>query len=272
VRGRDAQPYAEPVSGPSDTWAAGAAYEPFIGRWSRPVAAEFVRWLAVPAGRRWLDVGCGTGALTQTVLTMADPREVRAVDPSAGFLRHAAERVTDPRAHFDVGSATDLPAGPFDAIVSGLVLNFVPDPAAALTAMCAAAPGGLIAAYVWDYAEGMELLRVFWDAAVALDPGAAELDEGRRFPLCTPDALDVLWQNAGLTDVTLRAIRVPTVFADFDDYWSPFLGGQGPAPTYVGGLSDDARAALRTHLRDRLGDVGTIRLSARAWAVRGAVR
>ena len=257
------------MSGPGDTWAAGAAYEPFIGRWSRPVAAEFVRWLAVPAGRRWLDVGCGTGALTQTVLSMADPREVRAIDPSAGFVRYAAERIPDPRAHFGVGSATDLPDGPFDAIVSGLVLNFVPEPAAALAAMSAAAPGGLIAAYVWDYAEGMELLRLFWDAAVAIDPSAAELDEGQRFPLCSPDALDELWRQSGLDDVDLRAIRVPTFFADFDDYWTPFLGGQGPAPTYVAGLDEDARAALCARLRDRLGDGGTIRLSARAWAVRG---
>jgi SAM-dependent methyltransferase len=227
------------VAEPRDTWAAGAAYEPFIGRWSRPVATEFVRWLAVPAGGRWLDVGCGTGALTQTVLAMADPAEVQAVDPSEGFVGHAAERVDDPRAHFGVGSATDLPAGPFDAVVSGLVFTFVPDPDAALAAMRAAAPGGLIAAYVWDYAEGMELLRVFWDAVVALDPAAGDLDEGRRFPLCRPDALDELWRRAGIEHVDLRAVRVPTVFADFDDYWNPFLGGQGPAPTYVAQLGSE---------------------------------
>lgn len=258
------------MSRPRDTWSAGTAYEPFIGRWSRPVAAEFVRWLAVPPGGRWLDVGCGTGALTQTVLAAAAPREVLAVDPSEAFVRHTAERVTDPRAHFAVGSATDLPAGPFDAIVSGLVFNFVPDPAAALAVMRSAAPGGVIAAYVWDYAEGMELLRVFWDAVVALDPAAAELDEARRFPLCNPDALDALWRQAGLDRIELRAIRVPTVFADFDDYWKPFLGGQGPAPTYVAQLDEDARTALRTKLRDKLGDTGTLRLSARAWAIRGS--
>jgi trans-aconitate methyltransferase len=260
------------VTGSGDTWAAGEAYEPFIGRWSRPVAAEFVRWLAVPTGRRWLDVGCGTGALTQTVLAMADPREVQAVDPSEGFVRHASERSPDPRARFGVGSATDLPDGPFDAVVSGLVLNFVPDPAEALAAMRAAAPDGVIAAYVWDYAEGMGLLRTFWDVAVEVDPAAGALDEGRRFPLCRPDALDQLWRQAGLDHVDLRAIRVPTVFADFADYWTPFLGGQGPAPTYVAGLADDARARLRDGLQARLGAGGPIRLSARAWAVRGTVR
>jgi trans-aconitate methyltransferase len=257
------------VAGSADTWAAGDAYEPFIGRWSRPVAAEFVRWLGVPPGRRWLDVGCGTGALTQTILAMADPGEVRGVDPSDGFVRHAAERITDARAHFSTGSASDLPSGEFDAVVSGLVLNFVPDPPAALAAMRAAAPRGVIAAYVWDYADGMGLLRAFWDAAVELDPAVADLDEGRRFPLCRPDALDDLWRQAGFGHVDLRAIRVPTVFADFTDYWTPFLGGQGPAPTYVAGLADDARARLRDALQRKLGEAGPIRLTARAWAVRG---
>lgn len=259
------------MPGPSDTWAAGAAYEPFIGRWSRPVAAEFVRWLEVPNGRRWLDVGCGTGALTETVLASALPAAVEAVDPSEGFIHHAAARIADPRARFRVGSATELPDGPFDAVVSGLVLNFVPDPLAALAAMRAAAPDGLIAAYVWDYADGMELLRVFWDVTLELNSAAADLDEGRRFPLCRPDALHDLWSEAGLTEIELRAIRVPTVFADFADYWNPFLGGQGPAPTFVAGLSEDARTALREALRARVGRVEPIRLSARAWAVRGRV-
>jgi SAM-dependent methyltransferase len=257
------------VSGPRDTWAAGAAYEPFIGRWSRPVAAEFVRWLGVPSGRRWLDVGCGTGALTEIVLATADPTQVEAVDPSEGFVRHAAAHVRDPRARFAVGSATELPSGPFDAVVSGLVLNFVPDPAAALAAMRAAAPGGLIGAYVWDYAEGMGILREFWDAAIRLDPEAVALDEGRRFPMCQPGPLEQLWQDAGLDRVAVRAIEIPTTFGEFDDYWSPFLGGQGPAPSYVAGLPESRRSALREALRSRLGD-GVIRMRARAWAVRGA--
>ncbi len=257
------------MPGPSDIWAAGAAYEPFIGRWSRPVAAEFVRWLQVPADRRWLDVGCGTGALTEIVLATADPREVAAVDPSEGFVGYASARVRDPRARIEVGSATELPPGPFDVVVSGLVLNFVPDPAAALTAMRTAAPNGLIAAYVWDYAEGMGLLREFWDTAVRLDPAAVELDEARRFPLCQPAPLEQLWRAAGLGAVAVRAIEVPTVFGGFEDFWSPFLGGQGPAPTYVAGLTPDRRAAVRDALRARLGD-DVIKMRARAWAVRGA--
>jgi trans-aconitate methyltransferase len=254
-----------------DTWAAGEAYEPYVGRWSRPVAAEFVSWLALPAGRRWLDVGCGTGALTGAILAGADPSSVLGVDPSEGFVQYSTAHVSDPRARFSRGSATELPPEQVDAVVSGLVLNFVPDPTAALAAMAAAAPAGVVAAYVWDYAEGMELMRHFWDVAVALDPGAADLDEGRRFPLCRPDALRDLWHAAGLSDVAVRPIEVPTVFADFDDYWSPFLGGQGPAPTYAAGLAEPRRAGLREALRARLGD-GPIHLHARAWAVRGGVR
>lgn len=256
------------MSVPRDTWAAGAAYEPFIGRWSRPVAAGFVQWLDVPAGRRWLDVGCGTGALTEIVLATAEPRQVEAIDPSEGFVRYAAAHIPDPRARFSVGTATDLPGGPFDVITSGLVLNFVPDPAAALAAMRSAAPSGLIAAYVWDYAEGMGLLREFWDAAIRLDPEAVPLDEAHRFPLCQPEPLGHLFREAGLDQVAVRAIEVPTVFGEFADFWSPFLGGQGPAPTYVGGLTEDRRIALREALRARLGD-GVIRMRARAWAVRG---
>ncbi len=204
------------------------------------------------------------------MLATASPREVVAIDPSAGFVQHAAAHVTDSRARFSVGSATELPGGVFDVVVSGLVLNFVPDPAAALTAMRAAAPGGVIAAYVWDYAEGMRLLREFWDAAVRLDPDALDLDEARRFPLCRPEPLEQLWLQAGLDDVAVRAIEIPTQFGEFDDFWTPFLGGQGPAPTYVAGLAPARRDALREALRARLGD-GVIKMRARAWAVRGSV-
>jgi hypothetical protein len=131
--------------------------------------------------------------------------------------------------------------------------------------------GGTIAAYVWDYADGMQLLRRFWDAAVALDPAAGQLDEGRRFPLCRREALRSLLNDVGLEQIEVRAIDVPTVFTNFDDYWSPFLGGQGPAPGYCVSLSDDRRARLRNHLQATLpvASDGTIHLKARAFAVRG---
>ena len=257
-----------------EVWARGDAYEAYVGRWSRRVAARFLAWLDVPAGRRWLDVGCGTGALSASVLTLTDPAEVTGVDPSDGFLATARAQVADPRVSFSTGDARalPLPAARFDAVVSGLALNFVPEPAEAAAEFArVAAPGAVVAAYVWDYAEGMELMRHFWDAAAALDPSGGELDEGRRFPICRPGPLRALWTDAGLADVSVEAIDIPTVFTGFDDYWEPFLGGQGAAPAYLMALGEERRDAIRDLLRDRLpsNPDGAISLTARAWAVRG---
>ena len=255
-------------------WAVGDAYEAYVGRWSRRVADLFVRWLDLPPGGRWLDVGCGTGALTAAVLAAAAPARVTGVDPSEGFLANARSHIADPRATFRVGDARSLPLPDhrFDAVVSGLALNFVPDPDQAAAEFArVAVPGGAAAAYVWDYADGMGLMRYFWDAAADLDPAAADLDEGRRFPLCRPESLTRLWTDAGLARVRVHALEIPTVFADFDDYWNPFLGGQGPAPGYAMSLPDENRRALRDLLRDRLPTAadGSIPLTARAWAVSG---
>lgn len=257
-----------------DTWAAGKLYEPYVGRWSRLVAREFLDWLKVARDREWLDVGCGTGALSGTILQECEPRAVKGIDASAAFVEHARAHLIDPRASFEVADAQSLPfeAERFDAAVSGLVINFVPNPALAAAQMSRVVrPGGVVAAYLWDYAGRMELMRYFWDAAVGLDPAAASLDEGRRFPLCEPSALAALFTGAALKDVQVRSIDVPTWFRDFDDYWNPFLGGQGPAPGYAMSLPEDRRAALRDRIRAKLpvsGD-GSIRLIARAWAVRG---
>lgn len=212
-----------------DVWASGAAYDRYMGRWSRAVAREFTAWLGRPGGLRWLDVGCGTGVLSAVVRERCRPGLVVGCDRSEGFVRAGRSGV--------VADAMALPVrdGSFDVAVSGLTLNFLPDPAAAVTAMARAVrPGGaLVAGYVWDYADGMRLLRLFWDTAAELDPAAAELDEGLRFPDCRPQPLHDLWTTAGLADVIVRAIEVPTVFADFADLWGPFLAGQGPAPGYV---------------------------------------
>jgi SAM-dependent methyltransferase len=249
-------------------WEQGEPYERYVGRWSRPVARELVGWLAVPPGREWLDVGCGTGALSATILELGEPAAVTGVDPAEGFVAHA--RATVAGATFVVGDAQQLPFpdSAFDAVVSALVLNFVPDPGRAAGEMARVARGQ-VAAYVWDYAGRMELMRHFWDAAGELDPKARELDEGRRFRAFErPDNLEALFSGAGLSEVESRAIDVPTVFRDFEDYWQPFLGGQGPAPAYATSLPEDERARLRELLRERLGD-GPIELAARAWAVRG---
>jgi len=260
-----------------DVWDVGFAYEAYIGRWSRPVAQGYLHWLRLPAGIDWLDVGCGTGALSRTILQRAEPRRVLALDRSPGFVRAAAAALPDGRCSFACADAQALPFADnkADAAVSGLVLNFIPDPARAVRELRRVVrPGGVISAYVWDYAEGMQMLRVFWDEAVALDAAAEKLDEGPRFPLCHPDALRALFNASGLQDIEVTALEVPTVFNDFDDYWEPFLGGQGPAPTYVAGLPEEKRTALRERLRTRLSgsQTGGIQLTARAWAVQGVNR
>ncbi len=255
----------------TDVWARGSAYERFMGRWSRLVAEQFVTWLALPPGLRWADLGCGSGALTSVVLARTSPALVLGVDPSEAQVTEARRQVVDDRVQFARGGADSLEPGRFDVVVSGLVLNFVEDPVIAVARSAAAAPAGTVAAYVWDYSEGMQMLRTFWDVACALDPSASDLNEGRRFALATVDSLAEVWKRAGLTEVETTDLTVATVFQQFDDYWTPFLGGQGPAPAYVVSLGEDQRAELRDALsaqfhRER---DGSIRLTARAWAVRG---
>jgi SAM-dependent methyltransferase len=256
-------------------WASGRAYEPYVGRWSRLVAREFVEWLAVPPAARWLDIGCGTGALTETILRCASPTQVGGIDPSEGYLALARERVRDPRVRFDVGDARHLfvESARYDAVVSALVLNFIPDPPAGVAEMARVVrPGGIVAGYVWDYAGKMELMRYFWDAAVALKPEDLERDEGRRFPICQAGPLKHLFEGAGLKSVEVRSIDISTNFRNFDDYWTPFLGGQFPAPDYAMSLDEESRVALRERIRAHLPIArdGSIPLIARAWAVRGA--
>jgi SAM-dependent methyltransferase len=203
---------------------------------------------------------------------MSSPRSVQGIDPSAGFVEYARSRTPDPRASFAVGDSQQLALEPasVDVAAAGLVLNFVPQPKRAVEEMARVVrPGGVVAAYVWDYAGRMELMRYFWDAAVSLDPQALQLDEGRRFPLCAPAPLTELFTDAGLPEVEVRAIDVPTRFGNFEDYWAPFLGGQGPAPGYCMSLSDARRTALRERIRSRLPveKDGSIALIARAWAI-----
>lgn len=238
------------------------------------MAREFIAWLGVHRGKRWLDVGCGTGALVQTILDISAPQHVVGVDRSEEIIAHAREQISDPRAQFRVEDAQDLKAerGEFDAVVSGLVLNFVPSPEGMVTQMTRACRlSGKVALYVWDYAGEMQLMRHFWDAAIELDPAAREFDEGARFPLANRKPLWNLFLDAGLNDVMARAIDVPTHFENFDDYWNPFLSGQAPAPHYAMSLSEEKRAELRERLRARLphNADGSIDLIARAWAVKG---
>ena len=245
-----------------------------MGRWSRPLAERFVRWLDAPSGGHWLDVGTGTGALAAAICAMARPASVVACDPSAPFIDSAKERHGDARARFVVAGTGSLPQreGGYDAVVSGLALNFFPNPGLAIQEQLEnARPGGVVGAFVWDYAEGMEFLRHFWDTAAAIEPRAAALDEGRRFPICAPTALEALFESSGAGAVRSASVSVPTRFTSFADYWRPFLAGTGPAPSFVAGLSEEQRAALAAELQRRLPTQagGIIELQARAWAVAG---
>ena len=247
-----------------------------MGRWSRPLADRFVRWLAAPPGLAWLDVGCGTGALASAIMAHADPSAIVACDPSDAFVEHARATIRN-RAFVVVrGDSDDLPERPggFDRVVSALVLNFAPDPRRALESMrTRTRRGGEVAATVWDYAGRMEFLRFFWDEAIALDPAAAALDEGARFPIGRKEVLVATFRDAGLRDVASDAIEIPTRFESFEDYWEPFLGATGPAPAHVASLSETKRNELRDRLERRLspGAGGAIDLTARAWAIRGTV-
>jgi SAM-dependent methyltransferase len=259
----------------SDIWERGSPYEQYVGRWSRQIAPAFLSWLGIPAGRKWLDVGCGTGALCSAILDHCAPSSVVGVEPSGGFLETASENLGG-RAALNEGSATAIPLGDasVDIVVSGLVLNFVPDQRAALAEMARVTrKDGTVAAYVWDYAGKMELIRFFWDAAVELNSDASSLDEGVRFPVCHPEPLARLFASAGLEEIEVKPIDIRTEFAKFDDYWQPFLGGQGPVPAYAMSLSEIARARLRDRIRERISTTanGALSLTARAWVTRGAV-
>ncbi len=258
----------------TDIWQSGAGYEGYVGRWSRRVAALFIERLGIPAGRRWVDVGCGTGAVTETILKIAKPASVVGVDPSEAFVAFARMQVTDARARFALGdgAALPLPDAAADAAVSGLVLNFVPDPIAMLAEMRRVIrPRGTVAVYVWDYADGMEIMRHFWDAAIEQDEAVRDLAESLRFAICKPDPLRDAFRGAGLIDVDVQPVDIPTVFHDFDDYWQPFLMATAPAPRHVMSLSEPDREALRRRIQARLPTEpdGSIHLTARAWAARG---
>jgi len=265
------------VSQASDRWAVGDAYEAYMGRWSRLAAREFLVWLDADPGGSWLEIGCGTGALTSSICALCSPASIVACDPSASFVEHVRASVADASVSAVVAGAESLPSHPdgFDVVVSGLVLNFIPEPGRALTAMCERCrPGGVVGAYLWDYAGGVDLLRHFWAEAVACDPAATDHDEERRFSEWQLPHLTSLFESAGLTAVESAVLTVPTAFATFDEYWKPFLGGTGPAPAYVASLAGPQRELLARRLSARLprASDGSIRLGARALALRGVRR
>ncbi len=259
-----------------DRWKSGNAYEQFMGRWSYLVARDFIEWLSLPSGLTWLEVGCGSGALSEVVMKHCQPAGIIAVDQSADFVHTTAQRLGS-QARCIVGDALALPLedAAVNVTVSGLVLNFLSAPEKALAEMRrVTAAGGTVALYLWDYAGKMELLRYFWDAAVELNPKAIVLHESRRFPACNAEALHTLLEKTGFTEIVTTPIEIVTHFRDFDDYWQPFLGGQGPAPTYVLSLREPERKKLRDVLYERLPrqEDGSFSLVASAWGAKGRVQ
>jgi SAM-dependent methyltransferase len=257
-----------------EKWTSGDAYEIWMARWSGLLAPQFLDWLDVAPGAAWLDVCCGTGILTQAIAERRQPARVVGMDRAEAQIEFARQRRAGPNIEYQVADAMALPAGDgsFDACVCGLGLNFISGPAKGLLEMRRVTrPDGTIAAYVWEYSGQTRFLREFWDAAIAVDPNAAQFDQGRRFPICSPEGLCAAFAEAGLEAVAVRPLDIVMRFENFDDYWRPFLLGQGSGPTYLASLEESVRIAIREQLRAVLpvNADGSIVLNGRAQAVRG---
>ena len=257
-------------------WSGAEDYDRLMGRWSRNLAPLLIEFASVQDGDKVLEVGCGTGSLTRALLEHLPKSEVVGMDPSAPYIEYLGQQLTNPRLVLEVGDAQELPYenDSFDACLSLLVFNFIPDARKAVAEMSRVTrPGGKVAVAVWDYGQGMEMLRILWDTAVALDP-AAEARHERNMPYCQKGELSSLWDETGFQQVEETTLTITTKFGSFEDYWAPFLSGVGPSGSYVSRLPADKQQALRNEIRHNLpsgtGD-GSISLKASAWAADGTV-
>ncbi|HET9988714.1 MAG TPA: class I SAM-dependent methyltransferase [Kofleriaceae bacterium] len=265
---------AHPAAKEPSMFAQADSYEQFMGRWSRLLAPPFVAFAGIHDGAAVLDVGSGTGVLSFAVRAADPSGTIEGIDLSPEYVAYASKQHPEAHTHFAVGDAQKLAFAPatFDAALSLLVLNFVPDPGLAVAEMKRVTkPGGTLAAAVWDYGGDMEMLRIFADEASALDPNF--VTDERKMPLGKPGALGALFRAGGLEHVEEAPVDITLHFASFDDYWRPFLLGTGPAGAYVAKLSPERRDALAARLRKRfVGDTDhAFDLKGRAWAVKGSV-
>ncbi len=256
-----------------DRWTSGFDYDRWMGRWSRLLAHEFLNWLQLPSGLRWIDVCCGSGMLTEAIFQGNAPARMAGIDASSQQIIFARQHRVRENVDFGLGNAMSLPfaEATFDVAVSGLGLNYIPNPAEGLKEFSRVTrPGGAVAVYVWDYEQGARFLREFWDAAAAVDREASASDQARRFPMCTESGLRSLFEQAGLTHITTQALDIITRFSSFEDYWEPLLTGQGSAPNYLATCDTETQTRIRERLKAVLpaNREGAIELPARAWAIR----
>jgi len=258
----------------SDLWGNADAYENYMGRWSKKVAPLFLQWLDASGNKSWIDIGCGTGGLTELIANTCEPDSIIGVDMAEGFIEIARDRVKEADFRIESADKLSLPNDSVDYVVSALMLNFVPDAQLVLNEMARVTrPGGIVALYVWDYAGHMQIMRNFFDTAILFDERSADFDDGKNAPICRPTPLKNAFESADLVDVSVNALDIPIAFKNFDDYWNPFLRGVGSAPKYCVSLDESIQDKIKNSLQEKLptGPDGEILLAARAWAIKGMV-
>lgn len=241
------------VHGSKTFGVSGDAYDSFMGRYSRSLAGPFADAAGVVSGQTAIDVGCGPGALTRELVRRLGAEAVSACDPAPGFVADCAARLPGVRVEAGPAEAIPFETGGFDHAMAQLVLHFVANPSRAASEMMRVVqPGGTVAACVWDFADGMEMLRAYWDAATEIDPTAP--DEARTLRFGRPGEIADLFGAVGMVDVTETTLEVSSAYTDFDELWHGLLGGVGPAGAHTVSLSDADRERLRSALARRLGD------------------
>lgn len=262
------------MNAPPRLFASGDDYELQMGRWSRPVGEQFIDWLSVPPGLRWLDVGCGNGAFSQVILKRAAPASVAGVDPSEGQIGYARQHAGAANVTFDVGDAQNLPFADasFDVAAMALVIAFVPDPARAVAEMKRVTrPGGWVGTYMWDMMAGASPVRPVYQALrkMGCDPSQPPRAEASR-----REAMQDYWQKAGLDDVETTVIRIDVVHPDFESFWDANSRPSGPQGVVLSKMSPAEKETARACLREVLpiSADGSIRYEAFANAVKGRVR